>query len=479
MSEKAFHNRRRELDDLERAIQSSRSELFILYGRRGVGKSALLSHATSGLRHVFYRATRRTLPLQLESLTDMTREAYPEEFLPQTFSSVDAFLQFLVHVTGRQPEETVITVIDELPYLAEVDRGFLTVLQNWWDAHKGRPNLKLFLAGSYVSFMERQVLSVNAPLYNRRTGSLRLDPFSYDEAALFFPAYSPRQRIEAYAILGGMPSYLEQFDPARGLHDNLLATVLRRGTYLNEEPNWLLLEDLRSDVLYGSILRAIATGDRKPSDIARTIGRGAAQDIAPHLETLRDLGLVERVTPITVRERSGRRSQYWLADNYLAFWYRYVDGNRSLVAQGLENRILHRIVRTFDEYVARPAFERVCRQFLWNAYRRDALPARLDFDAIGTWWGTDEEIDVVAMEGSTTTLAGTCKWTNAPMDVRDLRALQRAVDAGEAELQPVPDCWWALFSRSGFHEGLQAMAREPESHILLYRPEDLFADAAP
>jgi len=94
--------------------------------------------------------------------------------------------------------------------------------------------------------------------------------------------------MEAYAILGGMPSYLEQFDPAASIEENVKATVLRRNTYLSEEPDWLLLEELRRDVTYGSILRAVAMGERKPSDI----GRQSAQDVAPALANLQDMGLL-------------------------------------------------------------------------------------------------------------------------------------------------------------------------------------------
>jgi AAA+ ATPase superfamily predicted ATPase len=323
LPETPFHDRVAERAVLRELLLSPRSELVILYGRRGVGKSALLARvlAESGVSHVFYRATRRTLPLQLAALTDAVREAYPRMFLGQPFASVPVFLDFLAYLAqvrhSEGSDEPVVVVIDELPYLADADPGLLTTLQHWWDDQKRRPNLKLFVAGSYVAFMERQVLDVSAPLYNRRTAAMRLEPMAYADAALFFPTYTPRERMETYAILGGMPSYLEQFDPARSIEENVRATVLRRNTYLGEEPDWLLLEDLRRDMTYGSILRAVAGGERKPSDIARAIGKESAQDIAPQLATLRDLGLLAREVPVTEkRQVRSRNSLYFLADHY-------------------------------------------------------------------------------------------------------------------------------------------------------------------
>jgi AAA+ ATPase superfamily predicted ATPase len=472
----SFHNRADEWKVLRNALRSKRSELFILYGRRGVGKSALLEAVVSetGVQGIFYRATRRTLPLQLASLTDAAREAFPNAFLGQPFDSFGVFLDFLTH-QAEAGTEPVIAVIDELPYLADVDPGLLTVIQHWWDSNKRRPNLKVFLAGSYVGFMERQVLDANAPLYNRRTGAMRLEPMDYAGAALFFPEYTANDKVAAYAVLGGMPSYLEQFDPAQTIEDNVKATALRRNTYLSEEPDWLLLEDLRRDVVYGSILRSVAAGQRKPSDIARAIGKASAQDVAPQLSMLQDLGLVVREVPVTERGRTrSRNSLYFIADNYLHFWYRYIDPARGLVARGLGDRIWETsIAPTLNEFISKPAFERVSRQYLWRAMAREALPAGLSFNDVGSWWGAgDVEIDVVAVnEGGDVVLAGSCKWTNAPVDVREYAALQNDVSrAGFGDV-----LYMALFSRSGFSPRLMelAAAQDPEG-LLLFDVEDLF-----
>jgi AAA+ ATPase superfamily predicted ATPase len=354
----------------------------------------------------------------------------------------------------------VIAVLDEVPYLADVDPGLLTGLQHWWDDNKHRPNLKLFLSGSYLSFMERQVLDVNAPLYNRRTGAMKLEPMDYRDAALFFPGYPPREKMTAYAVLGGLPSYLEQFDPLRSIEENVRTTVLRPNTYLSEEPDWLLRQELRRDVTYGSILRAVAKGERKPSDIARAIGRTSAQDVGLALETLRDLNLLLREVPVT-EERSARsrNSLYILADPYLDFYYRFVDANRGLVERGLGDRVWERIIAPdLQHYVSYPVFERACRQFLWRTLEAGGLPDGVS--RIGRWWGAgDREIDVVAVDDrDRVLLVGSCKWTEGRMDVghyADLRGdLERSGlrTREEAEL----DCF--LFSRSGFTDRLLHLA---------------------
>src|SRR5579871_2428759 len=476
MEQPPFYNREQEQQVLSEAVGSARSELLILYGRRGVGKSALLERtlAGNGGHYLFYRATRRTLPLQMQALTEATREAFPHTFVPRTFADFSVFLDFLAHQAGewdRRGRHPILIVLDELPYLAEVDPGLLTVLQHWWDANKRRPNLKVFLAGSYVAFMERQVLDANAPLYNRRTGAMKLDPLDYAGAALFFPDYSLQEKMEAYAILGGMPSCLEQFDAQQSIEENVKRAILRRNTYLSEEQDWLLLEDLRKDTLYGSILQAVARGERKPSAIARAIGRNSAQDIAPALETLRDLGLIVREAPVTeLRHSRSRNSLYWVADSYLDFWYRFVDPSRSLIARGLGARLWEQEIQpSLQAYISRPTFERACRQFVWRAFAAGTLPPDMRLAEVGTWWGGgDKELDVVGLDArGAVVLAGSCKWTNAPVDVAEYAALLSDVRSVSSELKLEKNAiggeegpWLALFSRSGFTPCLEELAAQ-------------------
>jgi AAA+ ATPase superfamily predicted ATPase len=472
-----FLNRHRELRALEEAMRSPRAEMVILYGRRGVGKSALMQHALEqrGQRYIYYRATKRTLTLQIAAMRNCVAQVYPEDYVPTAFTSIEDFLTYLVHLaSGRH--EPLLFVIDELPYLVEADPSLLSVLQHWWDAHKGVGQLKVFLLGSTLAFMERQVLDAGAPLYHRRTRSLRLEPMDYAEAALFFPMYSSQQKMEAYAILGGMPLYLEQFDPVQDIEQNVIGTILRSHTFLSQEPEWLLLEEFRRDLLYSSILRAVAAGHRRPSDIANAIGKGSAQDITVALDKLQQLGLIVREVPVTERSLPrSRRSLYYLADEYLHFWYRFVDPYSSMVARGLGRQVWEQhIAPHLSHFVSRPAFERACRQYVWRMVETGKLS--LPVVAIGAWWGAGgREIDVVAVdEQHRLVLAGSCKWTANPMDVADYVALQKNVQLAQEELRPNERPTFALFSRAGFTPQLRQLAEAEGERLLLVSLQQMY-----
>jgi hypothetical protein len=190
------------------------------------------------------------------------------------------------------------------------------------------------------------------------------------------------------------------------------------------------------------------------------------------LQTLRELGLVAREVPITEkRQARSRNSLYFLADHYLNFWYRYIDPNRSLVAQGLGRRVWERAVApTLPAFVSRPAFEWACRQYLWRALIADRLPPELSFVDVGTWWGANKEIDVATLnERGQTVLAGSCKWTNEPMDIGDYAALQQDLATAYPALNPIEGDgpWLALFSREGFTDRLRALAAAQQPSRLL------------
>lgn len=477
-----FYNRTRELGDIARTLSSNRSELVIIYGRRGVGKSTLLAEALAQHPHFFYQATTRTLTQQLEDITAALRSFAPELVIPGTLPALDALLDTLAQLARSRPESRLIAVIDELPYLAQADSAVPSVLQKWWDGvrRSGLANLKLFLLGSMVSWMEEHTLSERGALYNRRTGQIKLEPLGYNDAALFYPKYSPYDRISAYAVWGGMPSYLDEIDPALGLWQNVERAVLWPGTRLSDEPQWLRFTDLRNDAIYSSVLRAIALGHHRPSKIATAVGKSRADDVKYHLDRLCDLRLVERVAPVHEQHTHGsKHSLYLLADHYVAFWYRYVDRLRHLLGLRKFDTALRQIQADFDKYVSEHVFEDVCRQYIWRAFADGALPAGLEFDTVGPWWnsreGDSDEIDVVALHDGRAVLVGECKWSNQKAGMRELAGIQAALFKAQADLHPADRLWRAVFSRSGFEPDLVDLAADPAERVLLVSPADLYA----
>lgn len=333
--------------------------------------------------------------------------------------------------------------------------------------------------------MERETLAETAPLYSVRTANLRVDPLSYRDAARFYPRFPVADRIRAWSVWGGMPAYLEQIEAQRSFWSNLERTTLVPSARLFVEPDWLRYTDLRADLLYSSIVRVIAQGERRPSKIATAVGRTSANEILSHLERLRESGVIARVAPLTAAGEGPRQAaRYVVADPFLSYWYRFVDPHRSALEIGARRSLL-RSMRTdpdrgLDKYVSDQAFEEVCRRSLLDALARGALPRALRFSRVGAWWSTREteaqdEADVVAFADGRLVAIGECKWSASPADERDLVGIDKVLRTAAGPLRPSASVYRMIFSRSGFTAALRRRAARPDERLLLFAPADLYS----
>src|SRR6266849_496954 len=271
-----FLNRAAELAWLEQGWSSGKAEFRILFGRRRVGKSALLDEFARGKRHVLYQAVEGSAAAQLRDLTAAILAAEDDAGLRAApLANWDAAFAHLARMTASGP---LLVIIDEYQYAAEADTTLASRLQRWWSREATNLPINLVLCGSYVRFFVKNVLT--GPAYGRNTGSIQLSPLNYREAALFLPGWSAEDHIRAYAVTGGIPHYLLQFDAQRSLAWNIAHNVMRRGAVLYQEAELVVREELREPRLYYSILRALSDGLTRVSEItARVHGPGGGSDI--------------------------------------------------------------------------------------------------------------------------------------------------------------------------------------------------------
>ncbi|MBI5488506.1 MAG: ATP-binding protein [Deltaproteobacteria bacterium] len=459
-----FYNRADELSFLAAQARGDRAALVVLYGRRRTGKTALLRRFAGTRRGIFFVADAASRGDQLASFAQVVFPALGEPGLDGTsFPSWDAALRF---VASRATDRPLLLVLDEFPYLCTADPSLPSVLQRLWDTELRDTRLLLVLCGSYVSFMEREVLGAKNPLYGRRTGEYLLAPLRFRDARLFFRRYAAADQVTAYGILGGIPAYLELFDPARSIADNTVSAILSPGGPLYNEPRFLLMEELREPQTYFSICRAVAFGRTTPNEIAQAAGVADRGVVSRYLETLRELRVLERRTPSTERnpERT-RRGRYRLADPFFRFWFRFVLPNRSALEAGDPRHVwTSKVAPQLEQHVSL-AFEEACEQHLWDLNRTGRLPAR--YDRIGGWWRGGQEVDSVAIADGGNLLLGECKWSVRAVGTDVLDAL---VAKAPSVLADIPgrqkEIRYALWSRAGFTPDLRRRARR--ERVLLY-----------
>lgn len=457
-----FTGRDNELAQLETLYASDRAELFILYGRRRVGKTELLRAFCADKTHLFFIATLSSDSDQLAAFSQSVYRLLHNE-VPERFSYPSWEAAF--SVIADLPDRTVV-VLDEFTYLIGGNKAIPSILQKVWDERLKHADVFLVLCGSFIGMMETEVLGYKAPLYGRRTGSFLLRPLDLPTVPAFFPAYSPVQQLEAWAVLGGMPYYLSAFSDREDIFSNIRTHVLDVQGLLYTEPRLLLFEELREPRNYFSILRAIAQGSTRLNEIAQKAGVGNSSTTARYLDILQQMRLVYRSVPATeTQPEKSKKGIYRISDYFLRFWFRYVHPYQNMLDLGMADGILENRVRpTFEQYVGN-AFEDAARSYITRLARSGALsflPER-----IGSWWDHSGEIDVVAVsETESAILVGECKWSVNPIGINFLQDLQKKV--GEL----LPNKSWEnteffLFSKSGYTRAvIEAADQDPNVHLV-------------
>ena len=247
-----FIDRQTELHLLEERYKSDRAEFFVLYGRRRVGKTELLTQFCQDKRHVFFVADLDVEPVLRAALSAAVNTTL---LGPETGGAVYSSWQDIFMLLAQHAQaERLVVVLDEFTYLVDAHPPLASTLQRIWDSHLAHGQLMLILCGSYVGMMEKAVLGYQAPLYGRRTGQYLLEPLGFHDARAFFPAYDLADQVRAYAIFGGTPAYLRTISDSRPLPDNVVQHVLTRGTFLYGETRFLLQQELQDPADMGLVV---------------------------------------------------------------------------------------------------------------------------------------------------------------------------------------------------------------------------------
>jgi AAA+ ATPase superfamily predicted ATPase len=465
-----FVNRTAELAWLKTRWRVSEAQLLIVYGKRRVGKTALLKEFLQGKPGVYILADRRPEREQLREVAARLGAHFDDAFIGR--KGFENWLEAFEYLAARlRPDAApagvrLLLILDEYPYLVENNPATSSLFQKGWDETLQHLPLTLVLCGSSMSMMESETLAHRAPLYGRRTGDLLVRPLDFTGVRQFLPKRRPfTQAVEVYAVLGGMPGYLRQFDSGADLLDNIREQILTPGAFLFREVDFLLKEELREPRNYLAILRAISQGRRKFGEIANDTGL-AKNVLYKYLHVLEDLQLVERDVPITEKTpQKSRRSLYGLQDPFVTFWFACGYPYVSDLELG-ETRSALRRARELLPHLLGRAYERIARETL---RRGKGLPFPLH--RVGRWWDDQVEIDVVGInDEANAILFGEVKWSERPIGTDIYRALTekaRSVTWGKTGRREA----FALFSRTGFTPEMRRVARQED--VFLFVQDEL------
>ena len=444
-----FAGRERELGILEQCYQSEKFECLILYGRRRVGKTALIREFVRHRRCIFFTGIESTADDNLNMLSQSIWLCDHEDGAWPIYPSFDAAFKAIADICS---EQKLIVVLDEYPYLAKSYPAVSSILQKAIDLYyQLQGNLTLILCGSSMSFMEHQVMGYQSPLYGRRTVQLKLGPFNFFEVPAFFTTLSPESMAIVYGATGGIPKYIQCFDENKSIRENLCDQFFSSSGYLYEEPSNLLKQELREPAIYHAMTRAIASGNTKMSELSNVLGMSSSS-LSPYLSKLQELGIVQKKSPVPAT--GSKKSIYEVSDMMFKFWYLVVPGQNNLIQRGFSDRAYTNAVPAIETYMEK-VFEQICIDYMWKEY--DNLPVQ--FTEIGAWWGSNrtkkqtEEIDIVATDGNSAIFCE-CKWRSKPITEEILQTLIERSMLIEMEHR-----YYIVFSKSTFSQECRKAAK--------------------
>jgi AAA+ ATPase superfamily predicted ATPase len=410
-----FVGRERELSALDRLYAEDAFQMVVMYGRRRIGKTTLISEFILGKPAIFFTAQEVNDALNLRLFSS---KVYAFFHIPDSTGAFADWHSAFAFIADKAREQRFVLAFDEFPYAAAANRSLKSLLQIAIDHEFKDTGLFLILCGSHMGFMENEVLGYKSPLFGRRTAQIELAGFDYYDAGKMLAGFSSEDKIRFYACIGGTPHYLAQVKASESFEDNIRRLYYDRFGYLYNEPMMLLQQELREPAMYNSIIAAIAGGATRLNEIATKIHEDSPK-VSKYLQSLVDLRIVQKLYPFGENPQNSRRGIYRVADHCYGFWYRFVFPNRPEIDSGSGDLIAESDLASekLPSYIGKPPFEAVCLQYLQRANRKGLLP--FVATSFGAWWGTDPkeraqaDFDAVAADRSTGQIVlGECKWRN-------------------------------------------------------------------
>lgn len=463
-----FIGRKRELLVLEETYKKPGFQMTVIYGRRRIGKSTLITEFIKNKRASYYVASQSSFQDNIKKWSArFVMDLFPA-MEGVTFDDPDRFFRFIANNTT---EEKLVIALDEIPYIAEADSSFLSVFQAAIDTIFSMKNIYLIICGSAISFMEKEILSEKSPLFGRRTNQIFLKPFDYRDSAEFVPRYSSEEKAIVYGVTGGVAKYLALFDDNISLDENLINQFFKPSGYLYEEPLNLLTQEFRTINTYNMVIEVCAGGANRVNEIADKAHISTAT-LSYVLRNLTAIGVISKKTPIT-EEESKKRSVYEVSDGMYRFWYQFVPYAKASIEMDRGEAFYYNYVKNKLHSFMGSVFEEMCRNYTLS----EGLAGKLKcfVTNVGSWWGLGHDhkptdIDVVGIDDAgRKAVIGECKFKNEVIDKQVYDALMNRtglIDKRYSEMQ------FLFFSLSGYSQWV--IDNVDLQNVRLFTLEDLY-----
>lgn len=451
-----FIGREKELQYLQTMYEKPNTQILLLYGQKGIGKTSLLKQFLADKEGIYYEAVSCSLQQQKQFLTETIALQIPSFTACVDFGSCFAAI-------GSQSEKKNVFIVDEFQNICRTDNVFLEMLSAFVQETQKSQNVFYILCSSSVSWVENVLFQKTEPLPQMFDASYKLTELKYKDFKQYFPHFSVNDRIQAFSILGGIPGLWKYFSDEFTLRENIEYFLLRPEEPLFHYGQQYIETELREPSVYNTLLAAVAAGKQKLNAMYLATGFSRAK-ISVYLKNLIQLEIIEKVSSLeTEGKDKAKKGTYAIRHPYVRFYYRYLFGRQTQLFHISAEKFYDSYISPSLREYASDSFCQVCAEFLERKSAEGSLPGT--FENIGKWVGKTGTIDLLFRNEDDEILAGVCDYTKDMMVFEDYERLQKCLKDAKIEAD-----YMTLFSTGNFDNRLrQERKKHPELELILLK----------
>jgi uncharacterized protein len=385
-----FYGREKELSVLKQLRETAwakGSRILVITGRRRIGKTRLALESVHKKNHIYFFTKKKRIEEIILEWSNDIKNTLGEVFYGN-FSSFEEFVRFLFDYSRKRP---LVLIFDEIQNLLSSEPSAFGTFQKIFDMKKEKSNALLIFTGSSYTLMEKIFKNSKEPLFGRASEIMRLSylPLKIQSDILKDNSLdSGMDLLHLYSIFDGIPKYIEELiDLGEKSFKERLSYLVTQRDFIWEEGDNLIREEFGRDYSsYFSILSAISRGSRKLNEIEEYTG---IKDAGAYIKNLEDIyNMIERRLPITSRSKKERKGRYYIRDNFLDFWFRFIESKRNLKEIGKTEQAFSEIWQELPSYEGRKLEEMAIRKII------EENPDNLRFSKAGKYWDRKGKIEI-------------------------------------------------------------------------------------
>lgn len=387
-----FIGREAELRFLEHYYVGEGSQILVVYGQKGVGKTALLKYFAEGKKNAYYLARACAAREQ--------RYQWASELIEKgaSISKYPEYRELFECILSKDNAGKQLLIIDEFHHVLKADDSFMEELARFLK-EESAPPVTVLLCTSASGWVENSMIQKIGSLASSLSGLLKVREMKFSDMRRIFPAYSLKDSVEVYAALGGIPGLWNSFSEKLSAQDNIIHNILNRESRLYEEMSMYMAEELREPAVYNTLLAAMARGCNKLNDIYAHTGFSRAK-ISVYLKNLMELDLVEKVFSFeSGGYANAQKGIYRIANPYVRFYFRFLFPHQSMLQELNPQEFYEKTVRNYYPDFVEETYRKICREQLAGSY-----------SFVGEWLGKTGSIDIVAKDAEGHIAVAACSY---------------------------------------------------------------------